>query len=97
LLVMHHVVSDAWSMGVLYRELGALYAGRAGGEPVALPERPVQYADYASWQREWLSGARLEREIAYWRERLTGAPVLALPLDRRRPAVTPSRRAAHTL
>ncbi len=88
LLAMHHIVSDGWSMGILLRELSALYAAyRAGGEP-PLAELPVQYADYAVWQREQLAGESLERQLAYWRERLAGAPeLLELPTDHPRPAV----------
>jgi non-ribosomal peptide synthetase component F/acyl carrier protein len=88
LLSMHHIVSDGWSMGVLYRELSALYeAYREGGES-PLPELPVQYADHAVWQREQLEGEALERQLSYWRERLAGAPeLLELPTDRPRPPV----------
>jgi amino acid adenylation domain-containing protein len=88
LLGMHHIVSDGWSMEVLIRELTALYA--AGGLPdrAALPVPPVQYADYALWQREWLQGEVLDERLRFWRERLEGAPsLLGLPLDRPRPAV----------
>ena len=86
-LDVHHVVSDGWSMEVLVREVSALYgAFSRGGEPAArLPELPVQYADYAVWQRAWLSGGALEAQIGYWRERLAGAPpLLELPADRPR-------------
>ncbi|HYR09017.1 MAG TPA: condensation domain-containing protein, partial [Longimicrobium sp.] len=88
LLSMHHVVSDGWSMGVLFRELSALYtAYREGGES-PLPELAVQYADYAVWQREQLEGEVLDRQLAYWRERLAGAPeLLELPTDHPRPPV----------
>ncbi|HEU4558943.1 MAG TPA: non-ribosomal peptide synthase/polyketide synthase, partial [Longimicrobium sp.] len=96
LLGMHHIVADGWSMGILFRELSALYrALRAGGE-AALPELTVQYADYSAWQRETLAGERLEREVAWWRARLAGAPaLLALPTDRPRPAVQSYRGAVH--
>ncbi|HVR96499.1 MAG TPA: amino acid adenylation domain-containing protein, partial [Thermoanaerobaculia bacterium] len=82
LLTLHHIVSDGWSMGVLLREIAALYAG------AVLPELPVQYADFAVWQRRWLEGEVLEAQLAYWKGQLAGAPrVLELPLDRPRPAV----------
>ncbi len=87
LLTMHHIVSDGWSMGVLLRELGALYAAFAAGEPSPLAELPVQYADYAVWQRAMLQGEALERQLAYWRDRLAGALPLDLPTDRPRPAM----------
>jgi amino acid adenylation domain-containing protein len=88
LLSMHHVVSDGWSMGVLYRELSSLYEAYRDGRESPLPELSVQYADFAVWQREQLEGAVLERQLAYWRERLAGAPeLLELPTDRQRPAV----------
>jgi amino acid adenylation domain-containing protein len=81
-LDVHHIVSDGWSLGVLVRELTALYAGET------LPELPIQYADYAAWQRERLTGEALEEELAWWRERLAGLPPsLDLPFDRPRPAV----------
>ncbi|HEY7767794.1 non-ribosomal peptide synthase/polyketide synthase [Longimicrobium sp.] len=88
LLSMHHTVSDEWSMGVLFREMSALYAAYREGRESPLPELPVQYADYAVWQREQLAGAVLDRQLAYWRERLAGAPeLLELPTDHPRPAV----------
>ncbi|MBV9109626.1 MAG: amino acid adenylation domain-containing protein, partial [Gemmatimonadetes bacterium] len=88
LLSMHHIVSDGWSMGVLFRELSALYeAYREGGES-PLSELPVQYADYAVWQRQQLEGEVLDRQLSYWRERLADAPaLLGLPTDHPRPAV----------
>jgi len=88
LLNTHHVVSDGWSMGVLNRELLALYGAFAAQRPSPLPDLPVQYADFATWQRGWLSGATLEAEVAYWRGKLGGdLPVLGLPADRPRPPV----------
>jgi amino acid adenylation domain-containing protein len=88
LLCMHHVVSDGWSMGVLFGELSALYAAYREGRPSPLPQLPVQYADYAVWQRRHLSGETVERQLAYWRERLADAPaLLELPTDRPRPPV----------
>ena len=77
LLTLHHIVSDGWSMGLLVREVTALYTSSP------LPELPVQYADFAAWQRSWLQGEVLEREIDYWRGQLAGLPpVLELPTDR---------------
>src|SRR5882724_1179725 len=87
-LVMHHIISDGWSMGVLLREMEVLYGAYERGEEAALKELPIQYADYAEWQREWLSGEVLAEQLRYWREQLSGAPpVLELPTDRARPAV----------
>ncbi|HEY4575612.1 MAG TPA: condensation domain-containing protein, partial [Thermoanaerobaculia bacterium] len=86
-VVMHHAVSDAWSLGILLRELTALYAAFAAGASSPLPALPLQYADYARWQREQLAGERLESELAHWRRALAGAPeTLDLPVDRPRPA-----------
>ncbi|MFL6124429.1 amino acid adenylation domain-containing protein [Actinophytocola sp.] len=86
-LVMHHIVSDGWSMGVFMSELNALYRAFLADEPSPLPELPVQYADFAVWQREWLAGERLRGQVDYWRDRLAGLPPsLDLPADRPRPA-----------
>ena len=88
LLSMHHIVSDGWSQGVLFRELSALYSAYLEGRESPLSELPVQYADYAVWQREQLAGGVLDRQLAYWRERLADAPaLLELPTDHPRPAV----------
>ncbi|MBB4635035.1 non-ribosomal peptide synthetase [Longimicrobium terrae] len=85
---MHHAVSDGWSLGVLHRELAALYAAYADGRESPLDEPAVQYADYAVWQRQQLAGEYLERSLGWWRGRLSGAPaLLELPTDRPRPAV----------
>ncbi|HKH47114.1 MAG TPA: amino acid adenylation domain-containing protein, partial [Thermoanaerobaculia bacterium] len=102
LLTMHHIVSDGWSMQVLVEEVGALYAGfldgGLDGRPSPLPELPVQYADYAAWQRSWLSGEVLETELGAWRRRLAGLPPrLELPTDRPRPAVQTHRGAARSI
>ena len=92
LLSMHHIASDGWSTGVLFRELSALYAAYGEGRESPLPDLAVQYADYALWQREQLGGEALERELAYWKERLAGAPaLLELPADHPRPAVRTPR------
>ena len=86
LLTMHHIVSDGWSLSVLVKEIGTLYQAYAQGESSPLPELEVQYADYAVWQREYLQGEVLEKQLSYWREQLAGAaPVLELPADRPRP------------
>ncbi len=86
LLTMHHIVSDGWSMAIFSRELEALYASRRAGGEDPLPALPVQYADYAVWQRARLQGERLARASDYWREALRGAPsLLTLPTDRRHP------------
>jgi amino acid adenylation domain-containing protein len=87
LLSLHHIVSDGWSMGVLYRELSALYQAFANEEPSPLPDLPIQYADFAAWQREWLQGEVLESQLSYWKKQLAGAAaVLNLSTDRPRPA-----------
>src|SRR5262249_9970868 len=91
LFTMHHIVSDAWSGGILIGEVGALYQAFSAGEPSPLPELPIQYADYAVWQRNWLRGEVLERQLGYWREQLTGAPPLELPLDYPRTALARHR------
>jgi hypothetical protein len=87
LLTLHHIAGDGWSMGVLARELVVLYAAFCRGQPSPLPELAVQYADYALWQRHWLQGERLQRQVDYWKQRLAGLLPLDLPTDRPRPAV----------
>ena len=88
LLTMHHIISDAWSLKILVRELSELYGTFAAGRRSQLAPLVVQYADYALWQRRWLLGSALERELSYWKKQLSGAPaVLELPADRIRPAV----------
>jgi len=95
-VVMHHIISDGWSIGVLIREVGALYAAYSQGQSSPLPALAVQYADYALWQRNWLQGEALDRQVAYWKQRLAGAPAtLELPTDRARPAVQSYRGANH--
>lgn len=86
LLSMHHIVSDGWSIGILTHEITTLYAAFVAGQPSPLPTLPIQYADYARWQRQWLQGEVREKQLAYWREQLTGAPtLLELPTDHPRP------------
>jgi amino acid adenylation domain-containing protein len=88
LVTMHHIVSDGWSMGVLVNEFSALYAAFSQGRPDSLPALPIQYADYAVWQRRWITGEVLQRQLDFWRDHLWGAPaLLELPTDRPRPAV----------
>ncbi len=85
---MHHIISDHWSFGVMARELTALYTAFIKGQNPDLPDLPVQYADYAAWQQQWMQGEVLEEQLNYWRVKLGGAlPVLALPTDRPRPAI----------
>jgi amino acid adenylation domain-containing protein len=98
ILVMHHIISDGWSLGVLLGELGSLYDSFCRGEESELDELPVQYADYAQWQRQWLESGELERQMKYWRERMRGAPpVLEMPTDYARPAVQSYRGSAESL
>ncbi|MDH3600087.1 MAG: amino acid adenylation domain-containing protein, partial [Candidatus Tectomicrobia bacterium] len=88
LLTLHHIATDGWSMGVLVRELSRLYEAFTQGLPSPLPDLPLQYADFAHWQRQWLQGEVLAQHLAYWRAQLSGAPpLLDLPTDRPRPAV----------
>jgi amino acid adenylation domain-containing protein len=90
-LAMHHIVTDGWSFGVAARELAALYEAFAAGRPSPLPDLPIQYADFAAWQRDWLRGEVLDGLLGYWRGQLEGVPPLELPTDRPRPAVPTSR------
>ncbi len=89
---LHHVVSDDWSMEVLVREVSTLYDAFREGRPSPFPPLPVQYADYAAWQREWLSGRALERQLEWWKRHLAGAPpLLDLPTDRPRSSARSAR------
>lgn len=96
-LVQHHMISDGWSTGLLLSEMEELYRLFAAGSPSALTELPIQYADYAAWQREWLQGDVLERQLDYWKEQVAGVPVLELQTDHPRPAVQSYRGAAESL
>ena len=89
-LCLHHVAADEWSGRILRRDLAALYRAFGRGEPDPLPPLPVQYADFALWQRAWLAGEVLEGQLGYWRRQLAGAPATELPADRPRPPVRPS-------
>lgn len=89
---IHHIAGDGWSLGILCRELAAFYAERALGNPANLPELPVQYADYAIWQREQMQTPEVRRDLDYWKSKLTGSPgFVELPADRPRPAVQTHR------
>jgi amino acid adenylation domain-containing protein/non-ribosomal peptide synthase protein (TIGR01720 family) len=97
LLTTHHIASDAWSMNILLADLAALYEAFTQGRPSPLEELPLQYADYAHWQRSWLRGDTLEAHISYWRRKLGGAlPTLELPADRPRPQEPTYRGATRT-
>ncbi|HEX7231769.1 MAG TPA: condensation domain-containing protein, partial [Candidatus Binatia bacterium] len=84
ILTTHHIVSDAWSMGILTRELWTFYEAFSNGKPSPLELLPVQYSDYAAWQRAWLQGDVLQSQLDYWKERLKDLPVLNFPTDRPR-------------
>ncbi|WP_366925011.1 amino acid adenylation domain-containing protein [Anabaena sp. AL09] len=88
LLAIHHIAADGWSMGILIDELSAYYRSFSMGSSIELPELSIQYADFAVWQRQWLTNQVLERQLSYWKQQLTGAPpLLELPTDRPRPAI----------
>ncbi|MEH2405959.1 condensation domain-containing protein [Nostoc sp.] len=88
LLVMHHIISDGWSIGILIRELAEIYEAFSYGLPSPLPELSIQYADFASWQKQWLQKEALESQVNYWKQQLSGSlAVLQLPSDRPRPAI----------
>jgi amino acid adenylation domain-containing protein len=86
-LVTHHIASDGWSMGILYRELSILYEAFSNHRPSPLPDVPIQYADFAQWQRNWLQGEVLAAQVGYWKRQLRDLAILELPTDRPRPAV----------
>ena len=88
LLTQHHIISDGWSIGIFFRELAAFYKAFFTGIPSLLPELPIQYVDYAVWQRQWLQGETLKTQLDYWRRQLSGIPpLLELPTDHPRPAI----------
>jgi len=88
ILTMHHIVSDAWSVGLFFKELRAFYTALRSDRPHSLPELPIQYADFASWQRDWLEKEVVETQLSHWKEQLGGTlPILQLPADRPRPNV----------
>ena len=87
-VTFHHIIADGWGLDIFMRELAALYAAHVTGQAPLLPPLPVQYGDFAAWQREWLSGETLAEQLAYWTRQLDGAPAaLDLPLDRARPPI----------
>ncbi|WP_346293414.1 amino acid adenylation domain-containing protein [Sphaerothrix gracilis] len=87
LVTMHHIIADRWSLGLFTQELQQLYGAFSRQQPMPLAPLPIQYADFAVWQRQWLQGTELERQLSYWRQQLAALPVLDLPSDRPRPAV----------
>ncbi|MGP0591233.1 amino acid adenylation domain-containing protein, partial [Nitrospira sp. T9] len=95
-VTLHHIVCDGWSAQILAREFAACYAARIAGMTASLPPLPIQYADFGEWQRQWMQGAVLERQLAYWKQQLNGElPVLELPTDRPRAAVQASSGSRH--
>ena len=90
-VTMHHIVSDGWSLGILVREVSALYKAFSVGEPSPLTELPIQYADYSVWQRQWVSGEVLEQQLNYWKKQLAEVSVLDLPTDFPRPLLQSQR------
>ena len=95
LFAMHHIISDGWSMGVLFREMILLSQTYGSGGDVFLPALPIQYADFSIWQREWLQGDVLETQLSYWKKQLAAPSILELPTDHPRPAVQTNRGAEH--
>lgn len=86
-LTLHHIAGDGWSLGLLSKEISTIYEAITTGRPIELPELPIQYADFAEWQREWLQGDVFDEQLNYWMSNLAGAPPeLRLPSDRPRPA-----------
>jgi amino acid adenylation domain-containing protein len=98
LLTMHHIISDEWSTGILIRELTALYQAYCQGQHSPLPQLPIQYADFATWQRQWLQGEVLEQQLSYWKQQLQDLPpILELPTDRPRPPIQSYRGASQSV
>lgn len=89
---MHHIISDTWSLELFYKEFSIIEAAFSRGEPSPLPDPPLQYGDFALWQRNWMQGEVLEKQLSYWRELLSGElPILELPVDKQRPAISTYR------
>ncbi|MGD1704673.1 amino acid adenylation domain-containing protein [Dapis sp. BLCC M229] len=97
ILVLHHIIYDGWSMGLIFREIEALYEAFSNNQPSPLPELSIQYADYTIHQNQWLQGEVLENLLNYWQKQLKNMPVLALPTDRARPTTETYRGATKTL
>ena len=97
LISMHHIISDGWSMGIFWRELSELYRAHRHAMPSQLPELPIQYADFATWQRDRLQGDTLDVQLNYWKGQLADLTTLDLPLDRPRPAVLGYTGAQHPI
>jgi amino acid adenylation domain-containing protein len=97
LLTMHHIVSDGWSIAILYRELSVLYEAFSKGNQSPFPDLSIQYTDFTVWQRRWLQREKLEEQLMFWKEQLRGIDILDLPTDHPRPAVQRFRGARHTL
>lgn len=95
IVTLHHIISDGWSMGIFWQELTALYNAFLLGRPSPLPELPIQYADFAVWQHDWMQGPALQAQLAYWRQQLDGLASLDLPTDRPRPALATYRGGQH--
>ncbi len=95
LITLHHIIGDGWSVGVLIGEMVALYEAFSAGLNSPLPELPIQYADYAEWQRQWLQGEVLEEQLLYWKRQLEGIPRMMLPTDHPRPLAQNFRGAVH--
>ena len=97
LMVVHHIISDAWSMGILSRELMTFYNAFVSGTQAVLPQLEIQYADFASWQRQWMAGETLANQVAYWRSKLVSVAVIELPADRPRPVIQSQRGAMQSI
>ncbi|MBI5100065.1 MAG: amino acid adenylation domain-containing protein [Nitrospirae bacterium] len=97
LLTVHHIVSDGWSIGILCRELSAFYEAFSKGNPSPLPELPIQYGDFAVWQRTWLQGERLKKQLTFWKEQLKDISPLAFPTDHARPPMQTFHGDTHTI
>ncbi|MDZ7375500.1 MAG: amino acid adenylation domain-containing protein [candidate division KSB1 bacterium] len=97
LVTMHHIISDGWSMAIFIKEVAACYQAVCQDQAISLPNLPIQYADFANWQRRWLTGSVLEQQLDYWKQQLAGLPpMLELPTDKPRPAIQSANGAALT-